>query len=81
MTAGALAGAGWVAAGMGITSLCERRPVKLYLLDAGLRRVLLSLIIAFNGAAFLAGPPNLARPDSSVLTNPRCVFSKNSGSG
>jgi hypothetical protein len=39
MTAGALAGAGWVATGMGITYLFECRSLKLYLVDAGYHAV------------------------------------------
>jgi hypothetical protein len=39
MTAGALAGVGWVAAGMGVTYLFEARPLKLFLVDAGYHAV------------------------------------------
>ena len=39
ITAGALAGIGWVATGMGVTYLFEARPMKLYLIDAGYHAV------------------------------------------
>ncbi len=35
IAAGALAGVGWVATSLGITYLFERRPLALYLIDAG----------------------------------------------
>ncbi len=35
ITAGALAGIGWVATAMGVTYLFEARPMKLFLIDAG----------------------------------------------
>ena len=35
IAAGALAGVGWVATSLGVTYLFERRPLKLYLIDAG----------------------------------------------
>ena len=35
ITAGALAGIGWVAAAMGVTYLFERKSMKLFLIDAG----------------------------------------------
>ncbi|MFV8752727.1 DUF1761 domain-containing protein [Nannocystaceae bacterium ST9] len=34
-TAGGLAGFGWVAASMGVTYLFERKPLRLFLIDAG----------------------------------------------
>ncbi len=39
ITAGALAGIGWVATGMGVTYLFEARPMKLFLIDAGYHAV------------------------------------------
>lgn len=39
MTAGALAGIGWVAAALGILYLFERRSLKLFLIDAGYQAV------------------------------------------
>ena len=35
ITAGALAGVGWVAASIGVTYLFERKPMKLFLINAG----------------------------------------------
>jgi hypothetical protein len=35
LTAGALAGVGWVATSLGVTYLFERKPLKLYLINAG----------------------------------------------
>jgi hypothetical protein len=39
ITAGGLAGVGWVAMGMGVTYLFELRSLKLYLIDAGYHAV------------------------------------------
>lgn len=39
ITAGALAGIGWVALGMGVTYLFENRSLKLYFIDAGYHAV------------------------------------------
>ena len=39
MTAGALAGIGWVAAGIGITYLFEQKSLKLFLINAGYHTV------------------------------------------
>ena len=35
LVVGLLAGLGWVATGLGVTYLFERRPLRLYLIDAG----------------------------------------------
>lgn len=39
MTAGALAGVGWVAPALGVIYLFERRPLKLFLINAGYQAV------------------------------------------
>ena len=49
-TAGLLAGAGWVAAAMATTYLFERRPLKLWLIDAGYHVVALTAMGALLGA-------------------------------
>jgi hypothetical protein len=49
MTAGALAGIGWVATSLGSTYLFERRPLKLFLIDAGYHAVTFTLMGAILG--------------------------------
>jgi hypothetical protein len=48
-TAGALAGIGWVATGMGITYLFESRSMKLFLIDAGYHAVTFVVMGAIIG--------------------------------
>lgn len=48
--AGALAGIGWVATGLAITYLFERRPTGLWLIDAGYHAVAFTLMGAILGA-------------------------------
>ena len=48
--AGFLAGTGWVAAGMGITALFERKPLKLWLINAGYHVVSFTLMGLIIGA-------------------------------
>ena len=50
MTAGALAGAGWVATAFGVTYLFERRPLKLFLVNAGYQVVAFVVMGAILGA-------------------------------
>jgi hypothetical protein len=50
MTAGALAGIGWVSTALGTTYLFERRPLKLYLIDAGYHAVSFVIMGAILGA-------------------------------
>jgi hypothetical protein len=50
MTAGALAGAGWVAAALGVTYLFERRPLALFLINAGYQIVAFVVMGAILGA-------------------------------
>jgi hypothetical protein len=47
--AGALAGFGWVAASMGITFLFERKPLRLFLIDAGYHGVAYAVMGAIIG--------------------------------
>jgi Protein of unknown function (DUF1761) len=49
MAAGALAGVGWVATALGVTYLFERRPLSLYLIDAGYHVVTMVLSGAVLG--------------------------------
>ncbi len=49
MTAGALAGIGWVATAMGITYLFEKRSMKLFLVNAGYHAVTFVLMGAILG--------------------------------
>ena len=44
ITAGALAGIGWVATAMGMTYLFEKRSMKLFLIDAGYHAVTFAMI-------------------------------------
>ena len=44
LTAGALAGIGWVATAMGITYLFERKSLRLFLIDAGYHAVTFTLM-------------------------------------
>lgn len=48
-TAGALAGFGWVAASMGITFLFERKPLRLFLIDAGYHGIAYAVMGAIIG--------------------------------
>jgi hypothetical protein len=48
-TAGALAGIGWVAAGLGITYLFEAKTLKLFLIDAGYHAVTFTIMGAIIG--------------------------------
>ena len=48
--AGAAAGVAWVAAGMAITYLFERRPLALWLIDAGYHAVAFTIMGAILGA-------------------------------
>ena len=48
-TAGALAGVGWVATAFGATYLFERKPLKLYLINAGYHAVTFTLMGAILG--------------------------------
>ncbi|MCK6547291.1 DUF1761 domain-containing protein [Myxococcota bacterium] len=50
MAAGALAGIGWVATGLGTTYLFERRPFALWAIDAGYHAVTFVLMGAILGA-------------------------------
>ena len=50
MTAGALAGVGWVAASMGITHAFERRSLSLTLIDGGYHAVAYTVMGAILGA-------------------------------
>jgi Protein of unknown function (DUF1761) len=50
MTAGALAGIGWVAAAMGITYLFEQKSGKLFLINAGYHVVTFTIMGAILGA-------------------------------
>jgi hypothetical protein len=50
MTAGALAGAGWVATAFGVIYLFERRPLKLFLVNAGYQVVAFVVMGAILGA-------------------------------
>jgi hypothetical protein len=49
ITAGALAGVGWVATSLGTTYLFERRRLRLYLIDAGYHAVTFALMGAIPG--------------------------------
>lgn len=49
MTAGALAGIGWVAASMGVTYLFERKSMKLFLINAGYHIITYILMGAIVG--------------------------------
>jgi len=49
VTAGALAGVGWVVTSLGITYLFERRPLKLFLIDAGFHAVTFVVMGAILG--------------------------------
>jgi hypothetical protein len=49
IAAGALAGVGWVATSLGVTYLFERRPLSLYLIDAGYHVVTFMLSGAILG--------------------------------
>ena len=50
LTAGALAGVGWVAASMGTTFLFERKPLRLILIDTGYHAATYALMGAIIGA-------------------------------
>ncbi len=50
LAAGALAGAGWVATGMGITYLFEKRSLKLWLVNAGYHAVTFVVMGGILGA-------------------------------
>lgn len=50
MTAGALAGIGWVAASLGVLYLFEHRPLKLFLVNAGYLAVAFIVMGAILGA-------------------------------
>lgn len=50
ISAGALAGVGWVAMAMGVTYLFEARSLKLFLIDAGYHAVAFMLMGAILGA-------------------------------
>lgn len=50
MTAGALAGIGWVAAALGIIYLFERRSLKLFLINAGYQAVTFTIMGGILGA-------------------------------
>lgn len=49
VTAGALAGVGWVTTSLGVTYLFERRPLKLFLIDAGFHTVTFMVMGAILG--------------------------------
>jgi len=49
LTAGALAGVGWIACGFGVTYLFERRSFKLFLINAGYHAVTMTLMGAILG--------------------------------
>lgn len=49
VTAGLLAGLGWVATSLGVTYLFERRPLRLYLIDAGYHVVTFAVMGAILG--------------------------------
>ena len=49
MTAGALAGIGWVAASLGVLYLFERKSLKLFLIDAGYQAVTYTVAGAIIG--------------------------------
>jgi len=49
MTAGALAGFGWVAMALGVIYLFERRPLKLFLVNAGYQVVAFVVMGAILG--------------------------------
>lgn len=49
ITAGALAGIGWVAAAMGVTYLFERKSIKLFLINAGYHMIAFILMGAIVG--------------------------------
>ncbi len=50
LVAGALVGAGWVATSMGVTYLFERKPLRLFLIDAGYHLVHFAVMGAILGA-------------------------------
>jgi Protein of unknown function (DUF1761) len=49
LAAGALAGIGWVVTSLGVTYLFERRPLKLFLIDAGFHAVTFLVMGAILG--------------------------------
>lgn len=55
--AGAAAGAGWVSASLGVVALFERRPLALFLINAGYNTVTYTLAGALLAAAQGAGLP------------------------
>jgi hypothetical protein len=69
MTAGALAGAGWVATALGVIYLFERRPLKLFLVIAGYQVVAFVVMGASSGrgseAPRVHSPPKPCRPVSA----------------